>query len=462
MTSKRREVVDSILDVIGDTPLVRLPSSFEPGVTAEVLLKLEFANPGGSVKDRIALRMVREAERRGLLRPGGTIVECTSGNTGAGLCMVAAALGYHSLIVIPDKMSQEKIDILRAFGAEVVIAPSNVPSGHPQHYTAVAERLAGVRPAAWWANQFENCANPDAHYFGTGPELWAQCEGRLDAFVAGAGTGGTITGVGRFLREQDPAVRIVGVDPPGSVYEPFWRCGELPAAGCYAVEGVGEDEIPGTWDRGVITDYEVVDDASSFAMARRLAAETGILAGGSGGMALVAALRVARRLRHAARVAVLIPDSGRNYLSKVYSEDWLRDHRLLPGPAAASAKVADLVRERPRGAVTPADTLEWAWRQFAERGVRPLPVVAAAGGELLGILDEDRLFALLAAGAALAEHPVAEALAPPPPVLAAAAPWREALAALAGREAVLVADARGWTALDRRDLARALPRLRHG
>ena len=462
MESTRSGIVDSILDLVGETPLVRLPAGFDPAVQCEVLIKLESANPGGSVKDRIALRMVREAEARGDLRPGGTIVECTSGNTGAGLCLVAAALGYRSLIVIPDKMSQEKIDTLRAFGAEVVVTASNVPSHHPDHYTQVAGRLAAGIEGAWWADQFQNPDNPEAHYRSTGPELWCQCNGRLDAFVAGCGTGGTITGTGRYLREVQPAVRIVGVDPPGSVYEPYWRTGELAEAGSYAVEGVGEDEIPGTWDRTVITDYEVVEDAESFALARRLAKETGIFGGGSAGMALVAALRVARTLPADARVVVLLPDSGKNYLTKVFSEDWLRDNRLLPATAAGSATVGDLLRDKPRGVVLLDDSMTVAWKQVADRGVRPVPVVASReGGELRGVVDEEALLRLLAEGADLDGLRVADHLLPAPAPLSAAAPWREALDALAAAETVLVEDDRGWTSLDRRDLLRGLPRLRH-
>jgi len=455
-------IADNILDLIGDTPLVRLPDGFDPEVRCEVLLKIESANPGGSVKDRIALRLVRQAEARGELQPGGTIVECTSGNTGAGLCLVAAALGYRSLIVIPDKMSQEKIDTLRAFGAEVVITPSNVPSGHPEHYLQVAERLAAEIPGGWWADQFHNADNPDAHYHSTGPELWRQCDGRLSAFVAGCGTGGTITGTGRFLRQQDPAVEIIGVDPPGSVYEPYWRTGVLEEAGSYAVEGVGEDEIPGTWDRSAITGYEVVEDAESFALARRLTESTGLFTGGSAGLALAAGLRVARGRPADARVVVLVPDSGKNYLTKVYNQDWLRDNGFEPRTPAAAATVADLLRDKPRAALLPGEGLDLAWRQLADRGVRPIPVVERRdGGALLGVVDEDRLLELLAAGADLAQHTVAEALVAAPELLPAAAPWRAALEALAQREPVLVEDEQGWTSLDRRDILRGLPRLRH-
>ncbi len=455
------QIVDSILELVGATPLVRLPRAFFPELEAEFLLKVESLNPGGSVKDRIGKRMLLQAVERGDLRPGGTVVECTSGNTGAGLCMAAAALGYRSIIVIPDKMSQEKIDLLRAYGAEVVVVPSNVPSGHPQHYTRVAARIARETPGAWWADQFHNPDNPDAHFESTGPELWEQCEGRLDAFVAGCGTGGTLTGTARYLRERDPRIRCVGVDPPGSVYAHYWKTGELGEAGPYAVEGVGEDEIPGTWDPSVISDYEVVADSDSFAMTRRLARETGIFVGGSSGMVLVAAARVARRLASGARIVVLLPDSGDRYLSKVYNRDWLRDGRFLPPVPAATATVAELLRDRPAGAVKPEDDLLTAWKQLGERGIRPLPVQAEERGPLLGVVDEAGLVERLASGQALERHTVGELLLPPPPTLASSAPWREALRVLADQECILVEQDGNYLAFDRHDLIRALPRLEH-
>ncbi|MDP7538523.1 MAG: cysteine synthase family protein, partial [Candidatus Poseidoniia archaeon] len=270
-----KSIHDSILTAIGDTPLVRLPTGFEPGISCEILLKIEFMNPGGSIKDRIGLFMVREAERKGLLKPGARIVECSSGNTGAGLSLVAAALGYPITIVIPDKMSQEKIDVLRAYGADVVITPANVPVDHPDHYTQKARRIAEETPGAWWPNQYHNPDNTAAHYRTTGSEIWRQCEGRLDAFVAGAGTGGTLAGVARYLKEQDPSVQVVGVDPPGSILADYWKTGELVEPGFYFVEGVGEEEVPAAWDPEVVDDYLVVKDADSFAMARRLALATG-------------------------------------------------------------------------------------------------------------------------------------------------------------------------------------------
>ena len=457
-----KSVHDSILTAIGDTPLVRLPAGFEPGVSCELLLKGEFTNPGGSITDRIALFMVREAERKGLLKPGGRIVESSSGNTGASLCLVAAALGYPVTIVIPDKMSQEKIDVLRACGADVVVTPANVAVDHPDHYTRKAQRIAEETPGAWWANQYHNPDNTEAHYRSTGAEIWRQCEGRLDAFVAGAGTGGSLAGVARYLKEQDPTVQVVGVDPPGSILADYWRTGELVEPGFYFVEGVGEEEVPGAWDPEVIDDYRVVTDADSFAMARRLALATGIFGGGSTGMNLVAALDIARKLPADARVVTLVPDSGRAYLSKVYSEDWLRDLRFLPATPAAGATVADLVRDGARAWVKPGETLFWAARHMGERGVRPLPVLAEEGGELLGVVDEMRVMELLAADEPLEPLLVQDYIAEAGVVLDASAPWTEALAALTEHERVLVREPDGWASLERRDMLRALPRLDHG
>jgi cystathionine beta-synthase len=318
----RMQVHESILDVVGDTPLVRL-SRLGKGLAPTLLAKVEYLNPGGSVKDRIGLAMVERAERAGLLKPGGTIVEPTSGNTGAGLAIVAALKGYRCVFVMPDKMSQEKIALLRGYGAEVVIAPTAVPPDSPESYYSVADRLTAEIPGAYQPNQYRNPANPEAHYSSTGPELWRQTDGAVDVLVAGIGTGGTINGAGRYLKERKPGVTVVGADPEGSIYT-------TKDVHPYLVEGVGEDFWPETFDRSVVDRYVTVSDRDAFLMTRRLAREEGLLVGGSCGMAMVAALAVAGDYGRDATIVVLLPDSGRGYLSKVYNDDWMRDHGFLP------------------------------------------------------------------------------------------------------------------------------------
>ncbi|MDP6963972.1 MAG: cysteine synthase family protein, partial [Planctomycetota bacterium] len=315
--SQIQPISASILDAVGNTPLVRLPADFDPEVKCEVLLKLEFMNPSGSIKDRIALHMVRQAEKSGALKKGGRIVECSSGNTGAGLAMVAAALGYDITVVIPDKMSSEKIAAIRGWGADVVVTPANVGIDDPMHYTKVAGRIASETEGAWWPDQYHNPDNTDAHYRYTAAEIFSQCDGDIDYLIAGAGTGGTLSGIGRYLREHCPKAKIIGVDPEGSVLAHYWKHQEIIEGGSYAVEGVGEEEIPKAWDPTVIDDYLVVSDKDSFLTARHLARATGIFAGGSSGFNLAATLRYARQLPAEARVVTILPDYGKAYLSKV-------------------------------------------------------------------------------------------------------------------------------------------------
>jgi cystathionine beta-synthase len=324
----RMQVYESILDVVGDTPLVRL-ARLGRGLAPELLAKVEYLNPGGSVKDRIGLAMVERAERAGLLKPGGTIVEPTSGNTGAGLAIVAALKGYRCVFVMPDKMSQEKIALLRGYGAEVVIAPTAVPPDSPESYYSVANRLTAEIPGAFQPNQYENPANPEAHYRSTGPELWRQTDGAVDMLVAGIGTGGTISGTGRYLKERKPGMVVVGADPEGSIYT-------SQDVHPYLVEGVGEDFWPETFDPSVVDRYVTVSDRDAFLMTRRLAREEGLLVGGSCGMAMVAAVEVAKEYGRDATIVVLLPDGGRGYLSKVYNDDWMRDHGFLPRRGTAT------------------------------------------------------------------------------------------------------------------------------
>lgn len=315
------EIHDDIVSVIGETPLVRLGRIHPPGT---LVAKLEFMNPGGSGKDRIGLAMIERAERNGWLEPGGTIVEPTSGNTGAALAMAAALRGYKLIAVMADKQSRDKQDLLKALGAEVVVCPADVPPDDPRSYYSVAARIAEETPGAYRPDQYSNPANPEAQYDTTGEEVWRQTDGLVDVFVSGIGTGGTISGVGRYLKDKNPEVLVVGVDPEGSIYTAPSTNGLRP----YLIEGVGEDFWPETFDREIVDRYEMVSDAEAFAMARRLAAEEGMLVGGSGGMAVVGALRIA--LETPGRlVVVLIPDTGRNYVSKVFNDDWMRAQGLL-------------------------------------------------------------------------------------------------------------------------------------
>src|SRR3954466_5443353 len=320
--------VDNVVEIIGNTPLVRLNSVTE-GIAATVLAKIEYFNPGGSVKDRIALRMVEDAEKAGLLAAGGTIVEPTSGNTGVGLALVAQQRGDRCVFVCPDKVSEDKQNVLRAYGAEVVVCPTAVAPEDPRSYYNVSDRLAREIPGAWKPDQYANPANPRSHYEQTGPELWKQTGGKITHFVAGVGTGGTITGVGQFLKEQGP-VQIVGADPEGSVYSGG-------TGRPYLVEGVGEDFWPATYDRDICDRIVEVSDSDSFAVTRRLAREEAMLVGGSAGMAAAAAIRLAKELEDPdAVIVVLLPDGGRGYLTKVFNDDWLRADRFPPADPAAA------------------------------------------------------------------------------------------------------------------------------
>jgi cystathionine beta-synthase len=338
------EIRDSILDVIGGTPLVRL-SRLGVGMRPQIIGKVEALNPGGSIKDRIAPALIERAEREGKLKPGGTIVEPTSGNTGTGLAIAALLKGYRVIAVMPDKMSKEKIDLLRAYGAEVVVAPTEVPPDSPESYYRVADRLTEEIAGAFQPNQYFNQANPETHYRETGPEIWRQTGGAITHFVAGVGTGGTITGAGRYLKEQNPDVQVIGADPVGSLYSG----GEVKP---YLVEGVGEDFWPESFDPSVVDRYVTVSDRDSFVTTRRLAHTEGILAGGSSGMAVWAALRVAEDLRDRdAMIVVVLPDGGRSYLSKVYSDAWMRQYGFLD--REPDLTVGDVLRRKHAGHEVP-------------------------------------------------------------------------------------------------------------
>jgi cystathionine beta-synthase len=331
MTEAARQtgaVYGSVIEAIGETPLIRLHRVTE-GIRTPVYVKMESFNPGGSVKDRIALEMIESAERAGLLGPGGTIVEGTSGNTGVGLAIVAAVRGYRCICTIPDKMSVEKIKLLRAYGAEVVITPSDVPPDHPEYYVNAARRIAEETPGAFMADQHYNPDNPEAHYKSTGPEIWRQTGGRVTHFVTSPGTGGTISGTGRYLKERNPEIRIVAGDPEGSIYAEYARTGERGPDAPYLVEGIGNDKLSGTLHFEWIDEFRTVGDSDSFAMARRLAREEGLLSGGSTGLITSVALEVAREVDDPdACIVTLLCDSGERYLSKAFDEEWLRENGL--------------------------------------------------------------------------------------------------------------------------------------
>ena len=417
------QVLETFLDAMGNTPLVRL-TKVTRGVRPAVLAKLEMLNPGGSVKDRIGIRMIQAAERDGLLKPGGTIVEPTSGNTGHGLAIAAAIRGYRCIFVMPDKMSQEKISLLRAYGAEVVITPTAVPPESPESYYRVAERLAAEIPGAFQPNQYFNAENPAAHYATTGPEIWEQTEGAVDAFVAGIGTGGTISGVGHYLKEQNPDVMIVGADPEGSVYS-----GDLPRP--YLVEGIGEDFWPETFDPSVVDRYVQVSDKDSFRMARAVTRQEGILVGGSCGTAVVAALQVARELDDPSKtVVVLLPDSGRSYLSKIYSDTWMLQHGMLDRPDVI--RVEEVLNAKGGGlpaliTVDAHDKVRQAVDTLQAHGISQAPVVREGEGRdvsrFVGSIRDRELLERIFRDPDALQADVAQVMAPPVPMVE----WDDAL-----------------------------------
>jgi cystathionine beta-synthase len=422
---------DSILQSVGWTPLVRL-RRLAADVPATVCVKVESLNPGGSVKDRVGVAMVAEAEQRGLLRPGGTIIEATAGNTGVGLALVAAVKGYRCIFVLPDKMSNEKILLLKAYGAEVVITPTNVPPDSPDSYNGVADRLAREIPGAWRPNQFANLSNPEIHYRTTGPEIWEQTEGKITAFVAGVGTGGTISGVGRYLKERNPNVKIIGADPEGSVLS-----GGSPMA--WKVEGIGEDYVPRTFNSQVVDEWIRIGDAEAFRVARELARREGILSGGSSGTSVAAALRYARRLTKDDVVVGVICDTGRNYLSKFFDDEWLKANNLLPRELPPHS-VGDLVKKRgprPLVSITPDATAADAIELLQATGISQLPVLR--DGQSVGSVQEVTLARLLHDDSDPAKVKVGDVMARPLPQVEALVHLDEAYRLLlSGNTGVLV------------------------
>jgi len=443
---------DNVVEIIGNTPLVRLRSVTD-GIAATVLAKVEYFNPGGSVKDRIAARMVEDAEKAGLLQPGGTIVEPTSGNTGVGLALVAQLHGYRCVFVCPDKVSEDKQNVLRAYGAEVVVCPTAVAPEDPRSYYNVSDRLAREIPGAWKPDQYSNPANPRSHYEQTGPELWDQTGGRITHFVAGVGTGGTITGVGRYLKEQGD-VRVIGADPEGSVYSGG-------TGRPYLVEGVGEDFWPETYDRGICDEIIEVSDSDSFQMTRRLAREEGLLVGGSCGMAVVAALEAARRAGPDDVVVVLLPDGGRGYLSKIFNDKWMARYGFLhagdgsPTVATMLANKSDAIP--PLIHVHPTETVRDAIDYMREYGISQLPVLKAeppvVTGEVAGSIAEKALLDALFTGQAHLHDTIERHMGEPLPMIGGGEPVSEAVTLLENADAAMVLiDGKPAGVLTRQDL----------
>jgi cystathionine beta-synthase len=433
--------VESVVDLVGDTPLVKL-RSVARDLPATVLAKVEYLNPGGSVKDRIAVRMVDSAEKSGALRPGGTIVEPTSGNTGVGLALVAQQRGYRCVFVLPDKVSQDKINVLTAYGAQVEVCPTAVAPEDPRSYYSVSDRLVREIDGAWKPDQYSNPDNARSHYETTGPEIWAQTDGRITHFVTGVGTGGTISGTGAYLKEvSDGRVTVIGADPEGSVYSGG-------TGRPYLVEGVGEDFWPAAYDPSVADEIVAVSDRDSFLMTRRLAREEGLLVGGSCGMAVVAALQVAARLGAADVVVVLLPDGGRGYLGKIFSDEWMERYGFAE-PASGGVTVGDVLGRK--GAEVPAlvhvhpnETVREAIDILREYAVSQMPVVKAeppvTAGEVVGSVEERQLLDLLFSGRAHLADRLERHMSDPLPIVGSGEPVAAAIAALEKSDALLVHD----------------------
>ena len=413
---------ESVLETIGWTPLIHL-ARVAAGIRTPIYGKAEYANPGASVKDRIGLAIIEDAERRGELKPGGTIVEGTSGNTGVGLAIAASLKGYRCIFTMPDKMSQEKVRLLKAYGAEVVITPTAVPPDHPDNYVMKAKQIVKETPGAVLANQFYNPINPEAHYATTGPEIWEQTEGKVTHLVAGAGTGGTVSGAGKYLKEKNPKVRVIAADPIGSLYTHYHRSRTMGEGHPYKVEGIGGDKIPSTLWFDYVDEFRQVPDRTSFSLARRLAREEGILAGGSTGTNLYIALEVAREVDNpAALVVTIICDTGERYLSKVFNDEWMQENQMLEAPRMT---VEQLLERRPPGApplvsVAPAAAVRQALNLMSTWGVSQIPVID--NGESLGGLIEGTLMTRALAQPSLLDRPVREVMEAPFPEVDAASP----------------------------------------
>jgi len=409
---------ENVLETIGWTPLIRL-NRVAAGIRTPVYGKAEFFNPGGSVKDRIGPAIIEAAERDGSLRPGGVVVEGTSGNTGVGLALAAAVKGYRCIFTIPDKMSQEKVRLLKAFGAEVIVTPTAVPPDHPDNYVMMAERIAAETPGAILANQFYNVANPEAHYRTTGPELWAQTEGRITHFVTAPGTGGTISGAGKYLKERNPSIRVIAADPEGSIFAGYHRTGVKNQGHPYKVEGIGNEKIPSTLWIDVIDEFRTIPDRPAFHMARRLTREEGLFVGGSAGLIATAALDVAREIDDPdALVVFILCDTGERYLSKVYNDEWLRENRLLDrerGPGAADILLRKGAEAPPLVAIDPSVSVRQALSTMQVHDISQLPVLR--DGDCVGSVSEAMVMARVIEDPAVLDRAIEVIMESPFPVV---------------------------------------------
>src|SRR5580765_3270417 len=416
---------NNILEAVGRTPLVRL-NRINQGLKPKIYVKAEFTNPGGSVKDRIGITMIVEAEKKGLLKPGGTIIEGTSGNTGMGLALVAAVRGYKCVFTTTDKQSKEKVDLLKALGAEVIVCPTAVEPEDPRSYYSVAKKLAREIPNSFYPNQYDNPMNPAAHYQTTGPEIWDDSEGKITHFVCGMGTGGTISGAGKYLKEKNPAIQIIGVDPEGSLYYEFHKTGQVGRARTYVVEGIGEDFFPTTMNMKILDDVIQVTDEECFVVARRLVKQEGIFTGGSGGGCLSASLRVAKNLDDKAFLVAFMPDTGMRYLSKDYNEEWMRERGYVDSAVAITA--GEVVNAKHQAAkvrelviVRPYQTVFHALKTMQEQDISQIPVFEE--NIPIGTVYEDQILVLALQGKDLRKLVIREVMSKPMPKIAKSAPF---------------------------------------
>ena len=444
---------ENILEVIGNTPMVRL-NRVARGLRATLLAKLEYLNPGGSVKDRIGITMLEAAENAGKIKPGGTVIEGTSGNTGMGLALAATIKGYQCIFTMPDKMSQEKIDSLRALGAEVIVTPTEVDHHDPRSYHSVALRLSREIPNSIYPNQYENPANTQAHYDTTGPEIWQQTDGKVTHVVIGVGTGGTITGIARFLKEKNPDIRVIGVDPQGSIFAEMFRTGVKPQIHPYKVEGIGQTELPGNVDFSVIDEIHAVSDKDAFLRTRLLARFEGIFAGGSSGAVLHVALKCAEKLTENDIVVILVADSGTRYLSKIYNDNWMRENQFLE--PRISLTVGQVLHDKVRRtgqlvAIPLGVTVEEAVNLMREHDISQVPIIE--GGEVVGSMSETGILNILVSDPVAKRKPVAEYMEKPFPVISEGASLTELAQSMDKQTpAILVKQASGFDIITKSDL----------